>query len=236
VKDQSLNSGNGNASFSATVTVPSSAADTTAPTVTGATELAKDKFRVDFSEAVKGGNVAGSATNPDNYKLNGKALPAGTVITLDSTKMQATVTMPAGSVDKTETKLLTVSGVQDLAGNTIATTNKTIALTDSVKPVLQSGAYDSATGALILTFSENVDGKGDGGATTPVDADFIVKVNGVVVTDATVGTTSNENQVKITSASTNFATGSITIATASTTTGADADGNTLVSDTLVVVR
>lgn len=239
VYDNTLNSGNGNAQFSTTMTV-GAAADTTAPTISApVTSSSKDHMTVTFSEVVKGGAVAGSATDPSNYKLNGAALPAGTLITLDTTKKIATIVMPTGSVNTTQTYVLTTSNVQDLAGNTIKTVDNTVALTDSVAPVLQSATYDSASGAIVLTFSEDIDGKKDGGGqTTPVAGDLVVKVNGT--TDAaaklTIGAGAAENQIKITSSDMSFATGTITVSTAHTgITGADAAANTLTPDTTVTL-
>ncbi|MBH0169293.1 Ig-like domain-containing protein [Fictibacillus sp. 18YEL24] len=231
IKDQALNGGIGNAAFSTTVTVPATApgSDSGKPTVTSVTNGAKDVFTVLFSEAVKGGSVAGSATDAFNYRLNGAPLPAGTVITLDSLKTTATITLPAGSVSKSETQLFNVWNVQDLAGNVLDTTTKTVAVLDSVKPELLSAKVD-ADGALVLSFSENISN-----AVSTVDfvaADFEVKVNGADVTEALAAGV-NSNELKITASDASFAAGTITVKVLDTAVGTDGNGNVVKTGTSV---
>ena len=230
LKDQALNGGNANAAFNVSLSVPTSASDTIKPAVASISSTAKDQIEVTFSEAVKGGTVSGSATDPGNYRLNGAALPANTIITLNSGKNVATIAMPTGSVDKTEARILTVQDVQDLAGNKLTTIDRPISLTDSTKPLLQSAAYDAASAAIVLSFNEAIQGDDE---TIPVRGDFVVKVNGVTITDIAVTPGAKNNQVKITSQSANFNTGNITITTASSTTGSDAAGNNLAQDITV---
>ncbi|MFZ5967012.1 MAG: S-layer homology domain-containing protein [Bacillota bacterium] len=224
VKDMALNDGNTNTAFQTSVTIPSGAADLAKPVVLSIASPAKDTITVTFNEAVKGGLVSGSATDPDNYKLNGAALPANTMITLNTEKNIATITMPSGSIDNTETKILSIADVQDLAGNQIDPANKTVYLTDSTSPILEAAVYDSTTGAVVLSFSEQVHGAN---VTSPVAGDFVVKVNGVTVPDIVVAPGTENHQIRITSPSTNFSTGNITVTTAAAPTGADAAGNAL---------
>lgn len=230
VNDNSLNGGNQNAQFS--TTVATAVADVTAPTISTVASGSKDHLAVTFDEAVKGGSVTGSATDASNYKLNGVALPANTVITLNAGKTIASIALPTGSVSTTQTYVLTTSNVQDLAGNVLTTIDNTVALTDSVAPVLQSAAYDATTGNIVLTFSENF-----ATATAVNSGDLIVKDNGVTISDAAIATPvtgDKANQVRISSVGTSFATGTITISTASgTRTGADAAANTLTPDTTI---
>lgn len=236
VKDQSLNGGNANAQFTVAITIPSSATDSTKPSVTSVSSSAIDQLTVNFTEQVKGGTTVGSATDPGNYLLNNTVLPTGTIITLNSTRNIATITLPSGSITATETRLITVSGIQDLAGNLMNLFTTTVALTDSAKPVLVSASVDS-NGALILTFSENVDGKLDtAGHLNPDVTDFVIKVNGITVNDGGLAAGSTDLQVKITSPTISFATGTITVATKSgILTTVDAAGNKLKSDTTVTV-
>ncbi len=231
-KDQALNGGNTTQAFNTTVSVPTSATDNIKPVVASTTSTVKDQITVTFSEGVKGGDVDGSATDIANYRLNGAALSADTVITLNSGQTVATISMPKGSVDKSETRILTVRDVEDLAGNKLDTVDKTVSLTDSTSPVLESAVYDATSNAVVLSFNETITG---GNATTPVSGDFVVKVNDVTITDIVVTPGSDDNQVKITSQGTNFNTGNITVSTATTTTGSDSSGNNLTPDLSVTV-
>ncbi len=232
LKDQALNGGNPIKAFSSTISVPASAADSIKPVIANVASPSKDQITITFSEAVKGGVAAGSSTDPGNYKLNGDPLPADTVITLNNELNIATISMPAGSIDKTESRILNIQNVQDLAGNEIVPIDKPISLVDSTSPVLQSAVFDEVTGAIVLSFNETIQGNN---ATLPISSDFIVKVNNVTITDIDVTPGTKDNQVKITSQNANFNTGNITITTAATTTGSDAAGNSLAPDLAVTL-
>lgn len=133
-------------------------------------------FTLAFGTAVKGGTVAGSATNLANYSINGAALPAGTTITLDtvSAPTTATITLPVGSVAKTDTAaVFYVSGVQDSTGNTVVPLTTTVQVNDNTAPVLTSATLN-ADNTISLGFSETVTGL--------VAADLVVKVNGATMT------------------------------------------------------
>ncbi|EQB20271.1 hypothetical protein UNSWDHB_2331 [Dehalobacter sp. UNSWDHB] len=219
--DQAI-AANKSAAISTVVTITSS--DAAKPTVAAAAEVVKDQFTVTFSEAVKGGvGVAGSATDVVNYKLNGVALPTGTVASLDAaTQKVVTITMPAGSVAKTQTQVLTIANVQDLGGTAMDTADTTLTLTDSIAPTLVSAAVN-ADGAIILTFSE-----GFTGGTAPVAADLVITVNGTTATLAAPTVVAGEpTQYKVTSTDTSFATGTIVVKTAGVTLAKDAANNLL---------
>lgn len=130
-------------------------------------------IQVTFPEAVKGGAVAGSATDLANYTLAGKPLPAGTTITLDSTQKIATIKLPASeSVEKDDkAAVFTVANIKNLAGTkTLKTYTGTVEVKDNVKPVLQSAKIlDNKT--IELTYSEAMQVTGDG----KVHGDFIIK-------------------------------------------------------------
>lgn len=123
---------------------------------TDVTSAGTNKFRIDFGRAVKGGNVAGSATALENYTLNGSALPTGTTITLNSAKQVATITLPASSIERSDTAaVFTVQNVQSLSGLTIKPLTTTVAIVDNVAPVLTSAkVLDNKT--IELTYSENM--------------------------------------------------------------------------------
>lgn len=102
--------------------------DTTPPTVTNASGThgtTSDTVVVTYSEAMNttgGATGATSVTNPANYRIDGNALPAGAVLTCNSTSctvvtissLPNTTIAPAGSAHS-----VTVSGVTDTSGNTI---------------------------------------------------------------------------------------------------------------------
>lgn len=224
-KDQA-NTPNANAAQTVTFTVGNSS-DTTKPTVSTVSEVTKGQFNVVFSEPVKGGNVAGSATSYTNYQINGATLPAGTTIFLDQTKTIATITLPEGTVPNTGVKLVTVSNVQDLAGNVLATDTKTATLTDNTKPVLKTASVN-ASNQLVLEFSEAF-------ASAPTATDVEVSVNGTAIPAGSLVVNvdpSNAKKYIVTATGYNFATGNIVVKTLDDSTlPADAAGNTLVVGT-----
>lgn len=128
-------------------------------------------IKINFGTVVKGGSVAGSATDVNNYTLNGSALPTGTTITLDSTQKIATITLPAESIAKTDSAaVFTISNVKNSAGQTIKYTTTTIPVKDNVAPVLNYATLNSDN-TITFGYSEtlNVD---------PDKGDVVVTVNG----------------------------------------------------------
>lgn len=112
---------------------------------------------VDFDKAVKGGAVANSATDLNNYSLAGKPLPAGTTIVLNPAQTVATITLPAEeSVEKTDAAaVFTVTNVQAVSGEVVKSYTGTVSVVDNFKPVLQSAkVLDNKT--IELTYSENI--------------------------------------------------------------------------------
>ncbi|WP_353852974.1 cell wall-binding repeat-containing protein [Dehalobacter restrictus] len=129
--------------------------DTATFTATIAQAAGNNHFTVTYSKAVKGGAVAGSATDPNNYMLGATALPAGTTITLNAAKTIADITLAVGTVSGSKAETLTVAGVQSLGGGTVTTASATVAVTDNSKPTLVSAEAKSPT-TIALTFSEPV--------------------------------------------------------------------------------
>ncbi|AJD31608.1 cell wall-binding repeat 2 family protein [Clostridium sporogenes] len=112
---------------------------------------------VTFQEAVKGGAVAGSATDLANYTLAGKPLPAGTTITLDETQKVATIKLPAESIEKDDkAAIFTVANIKNVAGiKTLKTYTGTVDVKDNVNPQLKSAkVVDNKT--IILTYDEDM--------------------------------------------------------------------------------
>jgi|GEM_PF-1646694 len=119
-------------------------------------------IKVTFPEAVKGGAVAGSATDRSNYTLAGKPLPEGTTITLNAgpspaAQTVATITLPAESVSKDDANaVFTATNVKNTAGTkTLKSYTGTVDVKDNVSPVLESAkVLDNKT--IELTYSEAI--------------------------------------------------------------------------------
>jgi hypothetical protein len=129
--------------------------DTAAFTATIANTGTPNVITVTYSKEVKGGAVAGSATDPNNYMLGATALPAGTTITLNAAKNVATITLSNGTISATKSETLTVYGVQSIGGGTVTTAATTVVVTDNSKPTLVKAEAVSPT-KIELTYSENV--------------------------------------------------------------------------------
>lgn len=124
---------------------------------TGAAVGSGSVITVSFGQAVKGGAVAGSATDRTNYTLNGAVLPEGTTIVFNSNaRTTAVITLPADSIATTDTAaVFTIANVQNDAGVTITPYTDTVSVKDNTKPVLQSArVLDNKT--IELTFSEKL--------------------------------------------------------------------------------
>ncbi|MGG0937283.1 Ig-like domain-containing protein [Brevibacillus centrosporus] len=130
---------------------------------------------VDYGVAVKGGAEAGSATDVNNYTLNGLPLPEGTVITLAAPALEiATITIPDEAIAKTDTAaVLRITNVKNAAGTTITPFTGKVSVTDSKAPVLDTAVLN-ANGTATVGFGETL-------ATPAVVGDFDVTVNGKVV-------------------------------------------------------
>ncbi|MEC1377062.1 S-layer homology domain-containing protein [Heyndrickxia oleronia] len=152
----------------------SSSLDKTAPSFDSIT-AAGNVISVVFDETLDS-----SARNLANFKLDGVALPSGSVAVLSQTNVAndtVKITLPDGSINADASYLLSYSNIKDLAGNVAEAGSRTVALDDTVKPVLKSAEVQKSTNEILLTFSENV----GIGLSTDVDADFVVKVNGVAL-------------------------------------------------------
>lgn len=153
-------------------------------TVTGTTINAAtavdNKLTVTFSKPV----TAASAINPANYSINGKALPTDTVISVDAAGTNATFTLPANTVEKSDgAAVLTITGIkaQDSSA-TFKTYVSAINALDNTAPTAKGSVL--ANGKIQVTFSE---------AVTAAAADFsALTINGkVLATTGTAPTTVN---------------------------------------------
>lgn len=116
----------------------------------------KNVITVTFPEAVKGGAVAGSATDVANYTLAGKPLPTGTTITLNAGQTEATITLPAESIAKDDkAAVFTVANVKNTAGvKTVKSYTGTVVINDNIAPKLQSAQLLADGKTFVLTYDE----------------------------------------------------------------------------------
>lgn len=161
-------------------------------------------------DIVYGQNMTDSARNVANYKLDGKALPAGSTVDFVTDKKQVRITLPTGTLSTaTQYKLEISSDVTTETGSkivksaqTLANTDVVLNLADTVAPQLKSATYlvavedvkaTTTTTEIELTFNEKLASLA--GADGPALAnDFKVVINGSEVGVASVadGTAGDE--------------------------------------------
>lgn len=130
---------------------------------------------VDYGQAVKGGSTAtGSAAALSSYKLNGKTLPEGTKIVLDSAQEVATITLPAESIESSDTNaIFIIEGVVSKDGKkTVEKTTKTVSVLDNTAPELKTAVLNT-DGSISVGFSEVIK--------TLVPADFVLTVDDIKI-------------------------------------------------------
>ncbi|KXY32607.1 S-layer protein [Bacillus cereus] len=233
-----------------TVTPPE--ADKVAPKVEGKVVFDKNanEIKVKFNKEVKGGQVAESAANVNNYTLAGAKLPEGTLITLTNEKetvdgkeriksTTATIELPkAFTFEKSETVKFTVANVANASGVKMGTTNLLLDVKDTKAPEFKSAKVTNVEKKEVtLTFSEAV----------KVDAtDFEFDLNGVPFTVAKAPAEASKEVVlelkAKDDAQVNFATGTLTVKAPKGTEAAphvfktvDIEGNALVAFKSVTV-
>jgi hypothetical protein len=170
---------NNNAIATTTLTV-GDAVDTEKPvTILDADESTRNKFVVNFGE-----EVTSSALQLSNYKLDGKALPAGTVIYFNSAaKNSVTIELPnssqnIGAVGTGTSAILNVANVADKAGNVADAKNFTVSVADNTSATLQN--VQVLGNDIILTFNEAIDATTAVAINTPelLADQFEIKVDG----------------------------------------------------------
>ncbi|MED1203289.1 beta strand repeat-containing protein [Heyndrickxia acidicola] len=240
VTDQSY-TGNQNAEYSTTVDTGTSSVgtftDTASATSTPISGVVSNVIKVTYSTPVKGGLGAGSATQPSNYTINGTALPAGTVITLDSTQKVATITLPAGSFTTTDTAaVFKVNGVVSTTGATLSPSTQLLTVTDNVAPVLKNATVN-ADNSLSLGFDSTV-----ASAASADLKDLVVTVNGNVLPTSDLvikdGSGADTGKYVITDSNVDFTkANSIVVGTAATTANiTDVAGNVVTAGTTITVK
>ncbi|MGZ7147372.1 S-layer homology domain-containing protein [Bacillus sp. BC08] len=194
--------------------------DKVAPKVEGEVVFDKNanEIKVKFDKEVKGGQVAESASNVNNYTLGGAKLPEGTLITLanekvtvegkEVTKTTATIELPKTfTFEKSETVKFTVSNVANKSGVKMGTTNSLLNVVDTKAPEFKSAKITKVNAKEItLTFSEAVNVN---------TADFTVDLNGVELTVAKADENAEAAKdvvLKVTAPTdVNLATGTVTV-------------------------
>lgn len=199
-----------------------------------ASNTTANDITVTYPGIVKGGAVAGSATDPSNYTINGAPLPAGTTLYLNADRNTVTIDLPNNNVIAASdaTAIFRVTNVQLENGATITPFTGTVAIVDNTRPVLVAARVLSST-TIELTYSENVNiAAGD------VGDDIGVAVNGAALTladnQATVNTIPGFlNRIVLTVPSANFASGTITVNTKASAAINDVVGNAQTAGTTV---
>ncbi|PIE94939.1 S-layer protein [Bacillus fungorum] len=181
--------------------------DKVAPVVNAvAYDKATNKITVNFDKEVKGGQVAESAANVNNYTLAGAKLPEGTLIVLDGTK--ASIELPSTfTFEKSETVKFTVANVANKDGVKMGTANLLLEVKDTKAPEFKSAKITKVDAKEItLTFSEAVNVN---------TADFTVDLNGVELTVAKAdekAEAAKDVVLKVTAPTdVNLATGTVTV-------------------------
>ena len=158
-------------------------------------------------------DMADTARQVANYKLDGKALPAGTTVEFVGSKQKVEITLPEGSI-KTTTgyKLSIATDVTTKAGEHIVKDLQTkgayeevVTLVDNTKPELKSAVYvvatneATATNKIKVTFNEDL---AAGLNTTDVAKNLKIVINGSEQTGCTVAdATAGDAELEVTLAS-----------------------------------
>lgn len=186
VKDAHLNTSD---VVNNTVTKSTSATDLTA-NING-TNATANKLEVTFSEPVS----AATALDLNNYKLDGKALPATSDIYFDTIDTTTKVIIDLGegaanfgTAGTPGKALLSVSGVKSTSGKTVVSTSKTVNVKDNTPAIAKS--VQVIGNDIILTFDEAIDITTAAAIndTTKLAANFAITVDGVALNLGTQGT------------------------------------------------
>ncbi|MBT2288278.1 S-layer homology domain-containing protein [Paenibacillus albidus] len=123
----------------------------------------ENDYVVNVTVSDNSGVSVASLRDINSYTMDSKALPAGSIITLESAPDNATtrtayIQIPKSAISETKDYKFLANGVADTAGNGVESHNEVaIKLRDTVAPKLNSAAVSSTDSAvLIVTFSENI--------------------------------------------------------------------------------
>ncbi|MCG1027010.1 S-layer homology domain-containing protein [Virgibacillus halodenitrificans] len=177
VEDKSLAT-NTNKAKAFTLDFGAASVDETFKVDAGNTTATGNVITVKFDEAVKGGAGANSATSLSAYKLNGKALPTGTTITLNAAQDEATITLPEGSIKDSDSAAIFVADsiVSKDGKKNLEKYTGTVSIDDNVAPEL-TNVQLTGDNDLLVTFSEAVQNEDI--------ADFEIEINDQVATGTT---------------------------------------------------
>lgn len=128
----------------------------------------ENEIRIVFSEEMSSLALAAS-----NYRLDGKALPSGTVLYFsDTNKDEVIIELPDGSIERTDTYVLTISeNILSEDGERLDREHLiqiVDGLTDNTKPFIKSAEKVNSS-TLLINFNEDL--------SVFEPSDFIVKIN-----------------------------------------------------------
>ncbi|NRR19251.1 SwmB domain-containing protein [Brevibacillus sp. MS2.2] len=172
-----------------------------------------------------GKDMVPAAAIASNYKLNGEAIKANAIY-FNGNKTTVKIELQDETIASKGGALLTIAdSVVAVDGSKLSAASKNIVVdgfTDNVDPTLVSAKKESSK-ALVLTFSENV----EVGTTADYIDDFVVKVNGTIVTPEAIAGGTDKKTVTLTLPDYNTAQ-TVTVATyKSDLNTKDEAGNTL---------
>ena len=163
------------------------AGDTTAPAINGtpagttASLVSGTAITVNYTEAGAGLDL-NTVVNTNNYRIDGLPLAAGSYVEVTGTNTTV-IHVPSGSVtaDKTAPSgyVLTITGIKDKAGNTMATQVANVTMRADTQPILNSAVLNT-NGTLTAGFSLAV----VEASTVTSGANLVITVNGVTLTFA----------------------------------------------------
>ncbi|MBT2661578.1 S-layer homology domain-containing protein [Bacillus sp. ISL-45] len=168
-------------------------------------------------------NMSDSAVNASNYTLGGKALPAGTTVKFVDNRSKVVITLPQGSITANGSYALVGTNLTDVNGNTLVNgkVSTTLTLKENVVPTATSVVLADSKN-FTVNFSEAL-------VDTTTVTGVTVKVNGTVVTPATLAVVGGD--LKVTTADNLKTTDSITVEFKDTNL-VDANGNKVANSTV----
>ncbi|WP_010094725.1 S-layer homology domain-containing protein [Ornithinibacillus scapharcae] len=196
-------------------------ADPTAVVTISSQSLAADNrtINVQFNK-----QMSDSAKTLSNYKLGGKALPAGTEINFVNDRANVEIILPAGSITANGAQQLEVTGLVDVDGNTLVDGKvvKTISLTENVAPTAGTISVVSSK-SFTVNFSEAVANNASvTGVTVKIAGDDVTSASTIEVVNGKLVVTTTENFAPTDSISVEFKDTNIV----------DANGNKVVNKTV----
>lgn len=165
--------GNSSAAKSITFNYSPATTSTTKPTVSSV-NVAGNTVTVTFSAQV----TDASALNLGNYAIDGKNNVFTAAVFTSTAKTAVKLTLAAGTVNTTSSRLFTVKNVTDTSGNVMDNYSAYEPFVDNTAPVVVKAVLTNST-TITLTFNKKVKG------TLTADQDFDVYIAGAKVAQTT---------------------------------------------------